>query len=191
MASKFRRGAVAYTENGRVYTVETVEDGTVYCTADNGTETEFSEAALLTEAEWTARTAKQRGNVYTRLKQSPLYAKPAAKIDRTAAIALLAKVERLKPGILDFAGFSTAVRILADSGNEEELAALTISKCRAVFESATPETRAGLLAELLGTPADVLTNAARLGDNLMRALIEKGMTARADEFEAFSDRPRS
>lgn len=191
MVSKFRRGAVAYTENGRVYTVETVEDGTVYCTADNGTETEFSEAALLTEAEWAARAAKQRGNIYSRLAQSPLYAKPAAKIDRAAALALLAKVERLKPGILDFAAFSTAVRVVSEIGDDEIAATLTISKCRAVFDGATPETRASLLATLLGTPADVLVNAARLGDNLMRALIEKGMTARAEEFEAFADRPRS
>jgi hypothetical protein len=43
----------------------------------------------------------------------------------------------------------------------------------------------------LGTPADVLLNAARLGDNLMRALIEKGMAAQAEAFEAFCDRPRS
>jgi hypothetical protein len=191
MPSKFRRGAVAYTENGRRYTVETVEDGTVYCTAESGAETEFSESALLTEAEWTARTEKRGGLVYTRLKQSRLYAAPTGKIDHGAAVALLAKIEKLTPGILDFTAFTTAARILGETGEAELAATLSISKCRAVFDGATPETRASLLAAVLGTPADVFVNAARLGDNLMRALVEKGMAARATEFEEFCDRPRS
>ena len=38
---------------------------------------------MLTEAEWTARNDKRSGNVYTRLKQSPLYAKPAGRFDPT------------------------------------------------------------------------------------------------------------
>lgn len=191
MPSKFWRGSVAYTENGRRYTVETVEDGTVYCTTDSGAETEFSEAAMLTEAEWTARAGRHSAQVYDRLKQSRVYAKPSAKIEHAAATALLAKVERLTPGILDFAAFSTAARILAETGENALAATLSIAKCRAVFEGATPETRACLLAAILNTPPDVLVNAARLGDNLMRALVEKGMAARADAFEAFGDRPRS
>jgi hypothetical protein len=60
-----------------------------------------------------------------------------------------------------------------------------------VFEAATPEVRASLLAGLLATPPDMLLNAARLGDNLMRALIDKGIAAQAEAFEEFCDRPRS
>ncbi|HVA13476.1 MAG TPA: hypothetical protein VNF99_09520 [Stellaceae bacterium] len=191
MPSKFWRGAVAYTANGRSYTVEAVEDGTVYCTADSGAETEFAESAMLTEAEWAARASKHSLQVYDRLKQSRLYAAPAAKLDRAAAVALLAKIERLTPGILDFAAFSIAARILEESGEAELAARLSIAKCRAVFEGASAETRASLLAAILGTPAEMLVNAARLGDNLMRALVEKGLAARAEEFEAFGDRPRS
>jgi hypothetical protein len=191
MPSKFWRGSLAYTENGRRYTVDAVEDGTVYCTTDSGAETEFSEAAMLTEAEWTARAARHNGQVYDRLKQSRLYAGPSAKIERAAATALLAKIERLTPGILDFAAFTTAAHILADSGESELAARLSIAKCRAVFETASAETRASLLASILNTPADVLVNAARLGDNLMRALVEKGMATNATEFEEFCDRPRS
>jgi hypothetical protein len=37
----------------------------------------------------------------------------------------------------------------------------------------------------------MLVNAARLGDNLMRALVEKGLAPRAAEFEEFCDRPRA
>ena len=191
MPSKFWRGSVAYTETGRRYTVEAVEDGTVYCTTESGAETEFSEVAMLTEAEWTARASRHSGQVYDRLKQSRIYAAPAAKLDRAAAVAVLAKIERLNPGILDFAAFTTAARILAESGEAELAARLSISKCRAVFEGASPETRASLLAAIIATPVDVLLNAARLGDNLMRALVEKGMAARAAEFEEFGDRPRS
>jgi hypothetical protein len=191
MPSKFWRGSVAYTENGRRYTVDAVEDGTVYCTTENGAETEFSEAAMLTEAEWTTRAARHSGQVYDRLKQSRLFTTPGAKIERAAATTLLAKIERLTPGILDFAAFTTAARVLADSGESELASRLSIQKCRAVFEGAAPETRASLLAAILNTPADVLVNAARLGDNLMRALVEKGMTANATQFEEFCDRPRS
>jgi hypothetical protein len=191
MPSKFRRGALAYTENGRRYTVDAVEDGTVYCVGENDAETEFSEGALLTEAEWTARAEKRGVSVYTRLKQSPLYAKPAARLDRGAAFTLLARIEKLTPGILDFTAFTTAEQILGDAGEALPAAGLSIAKCRAVFEDAPPETRAGLLAALLATPPEMLINAARLGDNLMRALIEKGMAAHGTAFEEFCDRPRS
>jgi hypothetical protein len=191
MASKFWRGSVAYTETGRRYTVEAVEDGTVYCVAESGAETEFSEAAMLTEAEWTARAGRHSKQVYDRLKQSRLYAAPAGRLDRAGAVAVLAKVERASPGILDFVAFTTAARILADSGEAELAARLSITKCRAVFEGAAPEVRAGLVAVTLATQADMLVNAARLGDNLMRALVEKGLAPRAAEFEEFCDRPRA
>jgi hypothetical protein len=190
MASKFRRGAIAYTANGRRYTVEDVTDGTVYCVGDNGAETEFSEAAMLTETEWTARNDKRSGNVYTRLKQSPLYAKPAGRFDPGAAATLLMRIEKLTPGILDFTAFTTASRILSEAGEASQIPGLSVTKCRAVFEETKPEIRAGLLAALLGTQPELLVNAARLGDNLMRALIEKGMTAHTGAFDEFCDRPR-
>lgn len=191
MPSKFWRGTIAYTENGRRYTVDAVEDGTVYCTAESGAETEYAEAALLTEAEFEERSKRHNSQVYDRLKRSRLYAGPAAKIDRAAAIAVLAKVERLTPGILDFAAFTIALRILEESGEGDLASRLSIAKCRAVFEGSSAETRASLLASILATTPDVLAGAARLGDNLTRAMVEKGMAARVSEFEEFCDRPRS
>jgi hypothetical protein len=191
MAGKFPRGAIAYTQNGRRYTIEEVEGGTAYCIGDNGAETEFAEAALFTEAEWAARSEKRAGNVYDRIKRARPYQAAATKLDRAAATTLLARVEKLKPGMLDFAAFTIAGRILAEAGEAHLADGLSISKCRAVFEAATPEVRASLLAGLIATPPDMLLNAARLGDNLMRALIDKGIAAQAEAFEEFCDRPRS
>jgi hypothetical protein len=191
MPGKFPRGSIAYTQTGRRYTVEDVADGTVYCVGDNGAETEFAESALMTEAEWASRSEKRAGNVYDRIKRARAYAMSAGRFDRAAATTLLARVDKLSPGILDFTAFTIAGRILAEA-NEAHLAdGLSISKCRAVFDAASPEIRAGLLGSILATPPDVLLNAARLGDNLMRALIEKGMAAQADAFDEFCDRPRS
>jgi hypothetical protein len=191
MPGKFPRGSIAYTQNGRRYTVEDVADGTVYCLGDNGAETEFAESALMTESEWAARSEKRAGNVYDRIKRSRLYIVPTGKLDPATSTTLLARADKLSPGLLDYAAFTVAGRVLAEA-NEAHLAdKLSISKCRAVFETASPEIRAGLLATLLATPAEVLLNAARLGDNLMRALIDKGMAAQADSFEEFCDRPRS
>jgi len=196
MPGKFPRGAIAYTQAGRRYTVEDVADGTVYCVGDNGAETEFAETALLTEAEWTARSEKRAGNVYDRIKRARAYAVPAppgpgGRFDRAAATTFLARADKLSPGLLDFAAFTVAGRILAETGEAALAETLSISKCRAVFDAAAPEIRAGLLASLLATPPDVLLNAARLGDNLMRALIAKGMAGQAEAFEEFCDRPRS
>jgi hypothetical protein len=191
MPGKFPRGAIVFTQNGRRYTVEEITDGTVYCVGDNGAETEFAESALLTEAEWGARDEKRAGNVYDRIKRARPYAGPPAKLDHGAATTVLARVDKLSPGILDFAAFTVAGRILAETGEANLAERLSISKCRAVFEAASPEIRASLLASLLSTPPDVLMGAARLGDNLMRALIEKGMAAQADAFDEFCDRPRS
>ena len=191
MAGKFPRGAIAYTQNGRRYTVEEVADGTPYCVGDNGAETEFAESALFTETEWAARNEKRAGNVYDRIKRARVYQTAAGKLDRAAATALLARVDKLSPGILDYAAFTIAGRVLTEAGEAHLADGLSISKCRAVFEAAAPEIRASLLAALLATPPDVLLNAARLGDNLMRALIDKGMAAQAEAFDAFCDRPRS
>ncbi len=190
MASKFRRGANVYTTNGRSYVVEEVADGVVYCSADNGAETEFSESSLLTEAEWFARSGGRIGVVYSRLRQSPRYVKVPPKVDRAGAEQVLAKIERLMPGILDFAAFTVAADILADDGDQKLEAELSIAKCREIFDAAKPEARAGLLASMLGMQPDVLVGAGKLGDNLMRALITKGMAERADAFESFGDRRR-
>jgi hypothetical protein len=191
MPGKFPRGSIAYTQNGRRYTVEDADDGTVYCVGDNGAETEFAESALMTESEWAARNEKRAGNVYDRIKRGRAYMMASGRLDRAAATTVLGRVDKLVPGILDFTAFTIAGRVLSEA-NEGQLAdGLSISKCRAVFDAATPEIRASLLASVLATPPDVLLNAARMGDNLMKALIEKGMAAQSDAFEEFCDRPRS
>jgi hypothetical protein len=190
MASKFRRGANVYTTNGRSYVVDEVDNGVVYCSSENGAETEFSESSLLTEAEWTARSGGRIGLLYSRLRQSPLYAAVPAKVDRAGADLVLAKIERLMPGMLDFAAFNVASRILVDEGDAKLEAELSIAKCREIFDAAKPEARAGMLATLLGMQADVLVGAGRLGDNLMRALLAKGLGDRAADFESFGNRRR-
>ena len=190
MASKFRRGAIAYTVNGKSYVVEEIAGGVVYCSADNGVETEFAESSLLTEAEWTARSGGKSGLVYAKLLQSPLYVKLPPKVDRASADLMLAKVERLMPGMLDFAAFTIAARILGDWDDRKLEAELSIAKCREIFEAAKPEVRAGLLASILGMQPDVLTGAGKLGDNLMRALIAKGLGDRVTSFESFANRRR-
>jgi hypothetical protein len=189
MASKFRRGTIAYTQNGRRYTVEDVDDGVVYCLLPSGAETEFSEASLLTEAEWAARTDNKSGLVYGKLKQSRAYAISAPKLDRIAAEQVLMKIDRVKPGIVDFIAFTVATRILSESG-EAPPAGLSIVKCRDIFEAAAPEVRATLAASILQTPPEAFVGAGKLGDNLMRAMLEKGMTGQEDAFEEFCDRPR-
>src|SRR5258706_16095993 len=71
MASKFRPGATAYAPNGRAYVVDDVADGIVYCSLPSGAESEFPEAALLTEAERQLRSDKRRGRVPDRPHQTP------------------------------------------------------------------------------------------------------------------------
>ena len=190
MPPRFRRGATAYAKDGRSYIVEQVEGGIAYCTQSNGAETEFPESALLTEAEWAGRSDGRRDVSYARLKQSRLYAAPAVKLDRAAATQLLAKAERLSPGLLDFTAFMVASRALTDNGDADLVPQLSIVKCREIFDAVLPEARAGLLASLLGAPPAVLVDAGRLGDNLMRAMLAKGMTDRAEAFESFSARRR-
>lgn len=190
MAPRFSRGAVAYAKDGRSYTVDEVEDGIVYCIGSNGAETEFPESALLNEAEWAARSDGRRDLSYLRLQQARAYASTPAKLDRAAAERVLARIERLSPGILDFAAFTVATRIMVENGDQDLVPGLSIVKCRAVFDAAEPEIRAGLLATILGTPPAALVDAGRLGDNLLRAMIEKGLAAQAEAYEAFGDRPR-
>jgi hypothetical protein len=190
MSPRFRRGATAYAKDGRSYVVEDVADGMVYCTQSNGAETEFPASALLNEAEWAARSDGRRDVSYSRLKQSRVYAAPTVKLDRAAATQLLAKVERLSPGLLDFTAFAVASRALSENGDGDLMARLSIVTCREIFDAAAPETRASILASLLGTSPAVLADAARLGDNLMRAMLDKGMTAHAEAFESFGNRRR-
>ena len=92
--------------------------------------------------------------------------------------------------MLDFTAFTIATRILSETGDDDLISKLSIAKCREVFDAAKPEIRASLLASVLATPPDVLIGAGRLGDNLMRAMIEKGMADHADQFDSFCDRRR-
>jgi hypothetical protein len=190
MAPRFHRGAVAYAKDGRTYVVDEVEDGVVYCSSPSGAETEFAEPLLLTEAEWAARSDGKRATLYERLKRAGAYASPPGKSDRAGSEQLLAKIERLSPGILDFTAFAVAKRIMEASGDRGLVAELSIVKCREVFEAAQPEGRANLLAEVLGIRPDALASAGKLGDNLMRAMIDKGLSASGAEFDEFRDRPR-
>jgi hypothetical protein len=190
MPSRFAPGALVYTKDGRSYIVDEVDDGMVYCRAAGGGETEFAEAALLTEAEWTQQSGGRRDLFYTRLKQSRPYATHSGKQDAATSERLLARIEHLSPGILDFTAFTVASRVATESGNESLIPGLSIAKCRDVFESARPEVRLSLLASLLGMAPDALVDAGRLGDNLARALIEKGLAVHVDAFEEFLDRPR-
>jgi len=80
--------------------------------------------------------------------------------------------------------------IVAESGDRDLAAGLSIGKCRTVFDAARPEIQAALLAALLGTPAEPFVAAGRLGDNLLRAMLDKGMARHAAAFAAFGDRRR-
>jgi hypothetical protein len=190
MAVRFRRGATAYARDGRRYTVDEVEDGMVYCSAPGGAEAEFPESALMNEAEWAARADGRRDLAFTRLRQARVYTQPAAKLDRAAAETTLVKADRLEPGLLDFAAFTVAQRALAETGGEDRSGDLSIARCRELFDAAGPDIRAGLLALLLQARPDAFVGAGRLGDNLMRAMLEKGLAAHRAAFDAFRDRRR-
>jgi hypothetical protein len=190
MSARFAPGATVYTKDGKSYTVDDVEEGVVYCTADGGGQTEFAEDALFNESEWAAKSDGRRDLFYTRLKQSRPYTSVTGKQDAATATQLLTKIERLSPGILDFAAFTTAERVMIENGDQQLVSGLSIPKCRTVFDEARPEVRLGLLAAMLGIGADALLDAGRLGDNLMRALVEKGLATHGDAFEEFLDRPR-
>jgi hypothetical protein len=190
MAPKFARGAIVYTQAGRSYVVDDVEDGIVYCTAPGGGETEFAETALMTEAEWEQKSGGRRDLFYTRLKQSRPYSSHSGKQDAQTSEKLLVKIEHLSPGILDFTAFTVASGVMSENGDGALISGLSIAKCREAFDSARPEVRLSLLAALLGMQTDALVDAGRLGDNLARALIDKGLAANRDAFEEFLDRPR-
>lgn len=190
MASKFSPGSIAYARDGRSYTVEVVDGGTVYCTSSNGVEMEFPEDSLVSESEWSARSDGRRDVSYARLKQARAYGSSADLIERKAAEDLLAKTERLSPSLLDFTAFTAARQILVENGDEDLVSGLSIVKSRQIFDEAKPEIRARLLAGVLGVRPDTLASAVKLGDNLMRAMLEKGLDAHASAFEDFLDRPR-
>jgi hypothetical protein len=191
MSSRFRRGGAVYTKDGRRYTVDAVEDGIVYCVSTSGAETEFAEASLMNEAEWTSKTGDKKESLYGRLKQARAYGPYTGKLEKAAAEQLLIKVERLFPGILDFAAFLVASKALTESNNRDFIQELSIAKSREYFDAAAPQSRASLLAGILGAAPDLLVNASRLGDNLMRAMIEKGLAACPLSFEEFRGRRRN
>jgi hypothetical protein len=190
MPPRFQPGAVAYAKDGRRYTVEDVADGLVYCTSAAGAETEFPESQLMNAAEWSARTGGRRDMLYGRLKQAPAYARYKGPLERAGSEQLLAKAERVMPGILDFTAFSVACQIMTTTGDQDFVPELSIVRCREIFDAAAPETRATLLAGVIGAAPDMLVGASRLGDNLMRAMIEKGLESSAVSFDEFSGRRR-
>jgi len=190
MAPKFSPGSKAYDRDGREYVVEVSDGGTVYCTSSNGVETEFPESALLSSAEWDVRADGRRDVSYSRLKQARAFTTPSEKIDRAGAEQLLTKIDRLSPSLLDFAAFTTAKQILMDNKDDDLIAGLSIIKSRAIFDEAKPEVRASLIAGLLSNRADNMISAVKLGDNLLRAMLDKGLLAHEAAFEDFQDRPR-
>jgi hypothetical protein len=188
VSPRFSEGSVAYAKDGRRYVVEEVAGGLVYCTSDGGAEAEFGESQLMTESEWAARTGGKREMLYVRLRQARAFGPAKGVIDRGGAEQALARAERLFPGLLDFTAFTAASRALSESGDESFIPELSIIKCRAIFDAASPETRATLLSGIIGAPAEKMVSASKLGDNMARAMIEKGLdTAR---FEAFGARRR-
>ena len=188
MSVRFPPGAAAYAKDGRRYVVDEVAGGTAYCTAPGGAETEFPEAQLMTEAEWTARGGNRRDLIYAKIKQARAYAPYKGALERAASEHLLKRAEQLFPGLLDFTAFSVASRALDESGDRTLIPDLSIVKCRELFEGATPQTRATLLAGLVGAVPEKIVGGARLGDNLTRAMIEKGLDAQA--FDSFGSRRR-
>ena len=191
MTTRFRRGSTAYAKDGRSYIVEEVADGIVYCTTSGGAETEFPESKLMNEAEWAGKTkvGLQRELSYPRLRQSRHFLPAGETTDAAAADSLLGKAERLSPGILDFTAFSIAVRILAERNENDLVDQLSIRKCRELFDAAPPPVRARLLADLLGARPDALVSAGGLGENLLKAMVAKGLEPLRAEYESFQDRP--
>ncbi|MEQ8510637.1 MAG: hypothetical protein RIF37_09830 [Rhodospirillaceae bacterium] len=190
MAERFPEGSTAYTKDGRAYTVDEVADGTVYCSLPNGTETDFPETALLNEQEWGARSGGQEDVVYGRIKRAKEYAAPELKLNPRDAEKVLLRADKIRAGLLDFAAYTIGVWCLKDAGQSDQADSLSIIKCRAVFESHSPEARASALAKFLGAKPNVLVSMAELGDNLVRAMIDQGMAGHEVAYEEFCDRPR-
>lgn len=194
MAHRFSPGDTVYGKDGLPYTVEVIDGNTVYCTSANGTETEFPLDILSTQSTWTqSETPEHRGDreiSYPRLRQSRHYLTGTSKIAPAAAEQLLARTNTLFPSLLDFAAFTTAARILAEHKDEDLIGQLSIVKSRAVFDDAPAPVRARVLAEFLEAQPEALASAAGLGDNLLRAMIDKGLAAHEVAFDEFQDRPR-
>jgi hypothetical protein len=188
MPPRFPEGSAAYDKDGRSYTVEEVDGGMVYCTASNGVETEFPENSLMNEAEWAVRSDGRRDDAYVRIKGSRAYLAPTGNVSKPAAASVLKRADNLYPGILDFIAFTAAERMLTESHDTGLIAGLSIIKCREIFDGARPEVRNAVMAGVLGTSPDTLASAAEVGDNLLRAMIDKGINA--GSFDEFQDRPR-
>jgi len=192
MPNRFPRGSTVYAKDGRSYVVEEVADGIVYCTAANDAETEFPESTLMTEDEWKGQTRAgvRREISYDRIRQARHFIPTGEKLDAAASEQMLTKADKLSPGLLDFAALSVAERILGEHKEDHLISQLSVRKCREVFNAAPPAVRARLLAELLGARPDALVSGARLGENLLKAMIVKGLEPLQDDYEAFQDRPR-
>jgi len=193
MKNRFTRGATVYAKDGRSYIVEDVADGIVYCTTPNGAETEFPEHMLMNAAERTADVRGRPGGEvsYERLKQSRYFLPDGEKLDAAACEHMLSRADRLSLGLLDFTAVEIATRILSEHREADLAPQLSVRKCRAIFDAAPPAVRARLLAALLNARADALVSAAGLGDNLLQAMITKGMEVHAEAYDAFQDRPRT
>src|SRR5262249_17752290 len=105
--------------------------------------------------------------------------------------AASAKIKRLASDALDFAAYSIAARVLTENGDQDLVSGLSITRCRQLFDAAKPEVRMSLLATFLGAPPAALVDAARLGDNLMRAMLATGLEAHHEDYQAFRDRKRN
>ncbi len=193
MPHRFSAGDTVYGKDGRSYIVEAVDGDTVYCTASNGVETEFPQSTLFTAAEWAASESHakhgKREISYQRLKQSRHFAAGTAKAS-PAAEQMMTKINRLSPSLIDFTAFTTAARFLSENREDALVDQLSIVKSRAVFDEAPLGVRVRLVAELLGAMPEALTSAAGLGDNLLKAMIDKGLATHEAAFEDFQDRPR-
>jgi hypothetical protein len=185
MAERFARGGVAYAKDGKKYRVDDVEDGTVYCSSPSGAETEFAAEHLLSEAEWESRSARDRDKIYGRLKLSDAYTNPGVRLDKGAGERVLAAIGRLMPELLGFAAYQIAADLLQQGGDGTLVSSLSVAKCRAVFDEATLDVRIGLLARVLGVAPKTLIDAGQIGDNLMRAILAKGIAAQEEKLAAF------
>ena len=190
MAERFRVGSTAYTKDGRAYTVEEVDDGMVYCSLPNGTETDFPEESLINETEWASRSHGQEDVIYSRIKQSKAYSSSAAGLNGSAAAKILQRADGLSPGILDYTAYTVASSALKESVHGDYIEHLSIVKCRAAFDEQPPEARLSALAYILGADAKILAKVADHGDNLISAMLTQGITPQIKAFEDFCDRPR-
>ena len=179
MPDRFPPGAVAYAKDGRRYVVDEVADGLAYCTAPGGAETEFPESQLMTEAEWAARSGNRRDVTYAKIKQARAYAPYKGPLERAASEYFLGKAEQLYPGLLDFTAFSVASRALDESGDRALIPDLSIVKCRELFESATPQTRA-IYYNTPQNPSGVVFTRAE-AEEVAAFAIERDLIVIADE----------